>query len=80
MALRKKTPAKKTKAKKTTKRVRATKPKRRETPMQKLAFRVEILEELCDALDKDIRELIREHAAPDAIDVTPEPSRESNNP
>jgi hypothetical protein len=74
MPPRKKTAVKKRKttAKKTAKRV-----KRKETPLEKLAFRVSILEEGFDTLEEDLRDLRREHAKPDpipeAIDVEPEP-------
>jgi hypothetical protein len=54
MPPRKKTAVKKRKttAKKVTKRA-----KQRETPLQKLAFRISILEEGFDALEEDLREL-----------------------
>jgi len=93
MAPRKKTAAKKKrslpkKAKKTTARATRTKPKRvkrRETPLEKLAFRVSVLEEGFDELERDLRNLRHAYAAetahavvipqaePEAIDVSPEP-------
>lgn len=89
MAPRKKTAVKKKAAKKTTSRATRTKPKRtkhRETPLEKLAFRVSILEEGFDELERDLRNLRhanddhvvvriaggRVHAKPEAIDVTAE--------
>jgi hypothetical protein len=81
MPPRKKTAVKKRKttAKKTTRRA-----KHRETPLEKLAFRVSILEEGFDTLEEDLRDLRRAHdaihAAPEAIevsilDIEPEPAK-----
>jgi ABC-type uncharacterized transport system ATPase subunit len=68
-----------TKAKKVTKRAA----KHRETPLEKLAFRVSILEEGFNALEKDLRDLRRsygEHVVlklveSEITDVAPEPAK-----
>lgn len=80
MAPRKKGPARKKKAKKTIRRGSV----RRETPIEKLAFRVSILEEGFDVLEKDLRDLRGAYTAdavckadtkPEAIDVVPESAK-----
>jgi hypothetical protein len=63
MAPRKKTAAKKKTAKKTATRATRTKSNRvkhRETPLEKLAFRVSILEEGFDELERQMRENLPE--------------------
>jgi hypothetical protein len=84
MPPRKKTVTRKKAKKKTIRRGSV----RRETPLEKLAFRVSILEEGFDEIEKQMREMLPEirqamlsaNAKPEAIDVAPEPAHVPDEP